>query len=311
MSPELAAFVRTELAKPVPPPIRAFAEALAGAAEAEAVLFYGSNLRTGAVEGVLDFYVLTRRPPDGLLERWLWPRVGYRELAIEGRALRAKVATLSLAAFRRAAAGVALDTTIWARFVQPAARVFARDAGAEQAVVSAVAAAAATAARYAAVLGPARGTAEDYWAALFRRTYRAEFRVEKPGREREILRFQRERWAELLPLAWQAANVPFAVHGAEYAPEIPLAERRRLRRAWRRRQGAGKPLNLARLIKAAFTFEGAAHYAAWKIERHTGVALAVTPFRERHPILAAPGVLFRLWRARSRQRDAGRQPDAR
>ena len=59
----------------------------------------------------------------------------------------------------------------------------------------------------------------------------------------------------------------------------------------------GKSLNVARLIKAAFTFEGAARYAAWKIERHTGVAVPLTPWREKHPVLAAPGVLWDLWRA--------------
>src|SRR3546814_19838018 len=58
----------------------------------------------------------------------------------------------------------------------------------------------------------------------------------------------------------------------------------------------GKPLNFARLLKAAFTFDGAARYALWKIERHTGLAIALTPWRERHPILAAPGVLWRVWR---------------
>ncbi|MCB2064228.1 MAG: hypothetical protein KDE25_12410, partial [Novosphingobium sp.] len=58
------------------------------------------------------------------------------------------------------------------------------------------------------------------------------------------------------------------------------------------------PLNLVRLVRAASTFEGASRYAAWKIERHTGVAVAITPWREKHPVLAAPGVLFSVWRAR-------------
>ncbi|HYD45199.1 MAG TPA: hypothetical protein VEA79_08045, partial [Phenylobacterium sp.] len=73
-----------------------------------------------------------------------------------------------------------------------------------------------------------------------------------------------------------------------------------LRWGWSLRQALGKPLNVARLIKAAFTFDGAARYAAWKIERHTGVDIELTPWRERHPILAAPGVLWRVARARRR-----------
>ena len=43
---------------------------------------------------------------------------------------------------------------------------------------------------------------------------------------------------------------------------------------------------------------GAARYAAWKIERHTGLAVPLTPWRERHVILASPGVFWRLWKAR-------------
>jgi hypothetical protein len=52
-------------------------------------------------------------------------------------------------------------------------------------------------------------------------------------------------------------------------------------------------------VRAAFTFEGAARYGVWKVERHTGVAVPLTPWREKHPILAAPGVFWRVWRARA------------
>ena len=67
---------------------------------------------------------------------------------------------------------------------------------------------------------------------------------------------------------------------------------------WSRRARLGKPLNLLRLAKATTTFDGAADYAAWKLQRHTGIALEVTPFRARHPLLAAPGALVELWRKR-------------
>jgi hypothetical protein len=106
-----------------------------------------------------------------------------------------------------------------------------------------------------------------------------------------------------LPLAWQAAAIGFARNGEELAPRLTVAERRRLMARWRLHGLSGKPLNAARLMKAAFTFEGAARYAAWKVERHTGVKLPVTPFAERHPILAAPGAALRLWRERKRTSD--------
>ena len=69
-----------------------------------------------------------------------------------------------------------------------------------------------------------------------------------------------------------------------------------------RRRRLGKLLNLARLARAMTTFEGGMRYAAWKIERHTGLPVKVTPLRERYPLLAAPSVLWLLWRSRRRER---------
>ena len=295
MTGDLAAFVERSLDRPVPDFVTAAATALAARDErAVAVLFYGSNLRTGSVEGVLDFYVLR----EGAVERGVWPRVGYVELPHGDAVLRIKVATMTLATFGRAAAARTLDTTIWARFVQPSALVWSRDAEAAERAEAAVAIAAMSAARFAAALGPERGRAEEYWRALFAETYAAEFRVERRGRGDEIVAHDPGRYAALLPLAWKAGDVAFAIENGMFVPSLPPARRASLRRAWARRRRAGKPLNLLRLAKAAFTFDGAARYGAWKIERHTGVPVVLTPWRERHPLLAAPGVLWRVWRAR-------------
>lgn len=293
MTETLGDVVRRQLSTPTIPQVRAVAGELA-TPDTAAILFYGSNLRTGSTEGVLDFYVLTQGPRD----RGMWPTVSYREFAIQGETLRAKIATMRLATFARAAAAATLDTTIWTRFVQPSTLVWTKDAAAEAAVADAVAQAARSAARFAAALGPERGTPEDYWRALFRQTYAAELRVEKRGREDQILAHDPERYATLLPLAWAADGIPFARNGETLRPALPPARRDAIRSAWRRRRRAGKPINIARLVRAAFTFDGAARYGAWKIERHTGVAVPLTPWRERHPILAAPAVLYRVWRAR-------------
>jgi len=309
VSPELRRFVAAHLAAPCPPEARAFAKGLAEEAGARAALFYGSVLRTGDLEhSILDFYILTDDVRStgwrAWLSRHLWPDVSYREMQVEGRALRAKVATMPLTTFSRAAADDYLDTTIWTRFVQPSALIWAADSQAEDAVITAIAAACETAGRYAAALGPASGRAEDYWSALFRSTYRAELRVEKPGREREIIGFDRQRYEQVLPLAWESGDVPFTAAGGTLRPQLNPDVARRLRAAWGRRARFGKPLNAARLIKAASTFEGAARYAAWKIQRHTGVTIEITPWRERHPVLAAPAAAWALWRARKRNGQA-------
>ncbi len=304
MTEPLTAFVARELEHAVLPEIAAAAAHLAGELGGVAVLFYGSVLRTGDLEGVLDFYVLTPRatgtPLRRLGLRWLWPDVSFHEISVGERTVRAKVATMPLDTFAHAVRGDLIDTTIWTRFVQPAALAWFADDRSRRCVEAAVADAAVTAARFAAVLGPASGGPLDYWAALFRQTYRAELRVEAPGRERAILDVAPARYRTLLTLAWKAGGIAFESHGETVQPRVDPAERRRLVRQWRARARAGKPLNIARLVKAAFTFEGAARYGLWKIQRHTGVDLPLTPFRERHPVLAAPAVFWRVMRERSR-----------
>lgn len=286
--------IETALDAPVDPLIVQFAADLAQDAGAAAVLFYGSNLRTGSLDGVLDFYLLMPGPQRDRI----WPRVSYHEREYDGQNLRAKVAAMSLDTFAEAAAGKRRDTTIWARFVQPCALVWQADEKVRDDVIEAVASAACTAARLAVALGPDSGAAEDYWRALFQATYKAELRVEKPGREDSILSVNRDHFAGLLPLALSAQNIAFKRDGSRLTPHLGTAQRRNILRWWNARRRLGKPLNLLRLVKATTTFEGAARYGAWKLERHTGFAVEMTPWREKHPLLAAPGVLFSLWRSR-------------
>lgn len=290
--------IEARLNTEVDPAVAIFAASLAKEAGAVAVLFYGSNLRTKSLDGVLDFYILL----PGEQHEKIWPRVSYQEReAVDGTVLRAKIATMSLSTFAKAAGGKLLDTTIWARFVQPSALVWQADGVAREEVITAIGRAAKTAARLAAALGPQSGTAEDYWRALFRATYKAEFRVEKAGRENDILSVNQGHFAGLLPLALQAAAIAHTVNGARITPSLTARERSATLGWWKRRQRMGKPLNVIRLIKASTTFEGAARYAAWKIERHTGMPVEVTPLREKVPLLAAPSV---LWALRKRRKKA-------
>lgn len=293
MTDPLARAVGDALAEPAPPAVLRVARQLAGPG-VRAILFYGSILRTGDLGGVLDFYVLTdaARPPA------LWPEVSYREFADPEGALRAKIATMPLATFAKAARGDTRDTTIWARFVQPAALVWTGDEAARGEVAAAVAGAVATAARFAAALGPPAGPPPAFWRSLFQATYAAEFRVEASGRGDQIVDHDPLRYAALLPLGWARAGIGWREEGDALVPDLTPADRRRILADWGRARRWGKPLNVARLVKAAFTFEGAGRYAAWKLERHTGVPVPLTPWQERHPILAAPAVLWRVRRAK-------------
>lgn len=304
MTQPLIDLAARDLATPVPEAVQAFAQALAAEQDTAAVLFYGSILRTGDLDGVLDFYILTDGPHRtglrGWRERKLWPEVDFREWNQGEAVLRAKIAVLPLNTFAEAATGRRLDTTIWTRFVQPSALVWTRGDADRHAVTRAVADSAITAARYAAVLGPGSGELLVWWRALFAQTYRAEFRVERAGREDQIVGFDPDRYAAILPLAWAAGGIAFREDAGRLIPLLKPPERHRILSEWRRRRRLGKPLNIARLIKAAFTFTGATQYAAWKIERHTGLVVPLTPWRIRHPVLASAGVLYRLWRLKRR-----------
>jgi hypothetical protein len=299
--------VDQELRRDIPAPVTEFAAQLAqrGGNTVAAVLFYGSNLRTGDLDGVLDFYVLVdrlagwhRRRLAAIANRALPPNVSYETTQIDGTDLRAKVAVLSLHQFQRGMRTAAIDTTLWARFAQPLGLAWIRDEAAREKTVTAVASALTTAARWAALLGPASGIATDFWQALFQRTYAAELRVERGGgRARSLIEHERARYTKLLPLAWRAAAIEFRIHPQNrLEPRLNDAQRKLALRAWKLRHALGKPLNLARLAKAAFTFENGADYVAWKVERHSGVKLELSDFQRRHPLLAALGVLWKLRR---------------
>lgn len=293
-----------ELRRELPPAVAQLAAQLAARAPGAvaAVLYYGSNLRDARLDGVLDFYVLLDRVSvwpgsrlAALANGLLPPNVGYVETTVDGQALRAKYALISVAQFRRGVSPAALDTTLWARFSQPCCCAWARSEADRDAATEAVQQAVVTAATWAAALGPASGEAAAYWQALYAQTYAAELRVEKSARGNDLVARDAQRYARLLPLAWQAAGLNFE-HAADGSlrPQCSPATRTAMARRWAWRQRLGKPLNLVRLMKAIFTFDGAMDYALWKVERHSGVRPEVTDWERRHPLLAMPGLYRRL-----------------
>ena len=76
--------------------------------------------------------------------------------------------------------------------------------------------------------------------------------------------------------------------------EVPPPSRTFAAVGWSLRHALGKPLNFVRLMKSAYTFDGGVDYLIWKIERHSGVRMEITPWQRRHPILASPYVLWQL-----------------
>jgi hypothetical protein len=288
-TPELRALIAAELDRPANPEARAMAARLAARPGVAAVLFYGARLREGSGEGPLDFYVLTDSNIAyhgfGLsaLANFLLPPNVYHTVIEAPARIEAKVAVMSLDAFRARMRPDGMDTTLWARFTQPSALVWARAPADRQAVIGAIAAAVETAAWWAGRLAPDGADADETWRALFHHTYGSELRVESGGRARDLIASAPDRYRQLYRLL---------------IADNPRGDPKAAARAWRRRRIAGKFRNLARLIKAAFTYRGGVAYALAKVERHSGRPVDVSPWQRRWPWLAAPVILWRLWRER-------------
>lgn len=300
MTANLVSIVAADLARPLRADAAACARDIAArhGDTVAAVLFYGAGLRVEAdPTAILDLYVVVdderaffRRAVTGFACRILPPNVLFLPANGPGNA-GFKVAVISRRAFRARMTPTSRDTTLWARFCQPARLAWARDAEVRAWAEEACAAAAAAALHWAARLGPERGEARDYWRALFRATYAAELRVEGSGRADAIVGHAEARYAALL-----AAAEGFAAEAGGYRRLADAAEVAHARAAWARRRRLGKALNIARLAKAAFTFAGGGDYIAAKLARHAGQPVELGPWQRRHPLLAAPFVLAALRR---------------
>jgi len=273
--------------------------------ELDAVLLYGSCLHAGdPTDGIVDLYAVVRdyrAAHASRLHRWfnetLPPNVYYAEVAEGGAALRVKYAVLSSGDLG-AGATRWFHSYVWARFAQPSRLLWARDAATASGVHRALAGAVRTFLENVlpTLAGGEVGPAE-IWSRGLALTYAAEIRPEGEERVRWLIDRNLADYARLTAAA--APGLPHAVDvlpGGRYRPRATAAERHDSLRRWRLRRWQGKALSALRLGKSIFTFAGGADYVAWKVHRHTGVALEVTPFMRRHPFLVAPWMLLRLLR---------------
>jgi len=65
---------------------------------------------------------------------------------------------------------------------------------------------------------------------------------------------------------------------------------------WKVRAIQGKILSILRLAKGLLTFKGGVDYILWKIERHSGISIEVSPTLKRIPPLAVLVIFWRLFR---------------
>jgi len=306
----LRASIGAEATQPIGEAAGALVAAILGrhGRSAAAVIFYGSCLRRGdptaAEDPVYDFYLLVddyRQAYEGRLaaraNALLPPNVFYLETPWRGRSLRAKYAILSLPQFRRAVSARTFHSYFWARFAQPVRLAYARDDGVRAGVVEGLIDAVTTMAAHASGLAEEPFAAAGLWTCAFQATYAAELRAEGADRARLVYEADRARYDGLTEAALRAAGIEVETT-ADGKLSVPSAARGRgaARLAWWWRRVLGKLLSILRLAKGVFTFDGGVDYILWKIERHSGVRATATPWQRRHPLLAAPGLAWRLYR---------------
>ncbi len=304
-TPDLEALVHAELAQPATRPgldLAAEIRARYGAS-LDALLFYGSCLRKGSTEGLLDFYAIVDDYERCYSSRWLAlanaalpPNVFYLEKASQ----RAKLAVLSRRDFARAAGDGAIRPLVWARFSQPFAILHARNDEARERVESVAATAIRTAVSRGlgllpAAAGRARFTLEELWTALFRETYGSELRTESDDTVRGLYRSAPERYdrvaATVLEELETSGRVQLEHEGSGFVVSHAPALLSRPRRG---RRILAKAIGVLQLVKSAVTFGDWMPYALWKLERHTGTRLEPTERQRRHPFLFAWPLFFRV-----------------
>ena len=283
MAQSLRDLVEAELSQPVDARVTAMAEAIAAkhGAASRAVLFYGSCLRESQLDGLmLDFYLIVSNYDDAYDRRWLAAAnrlIPPNVFPFQHDGLASKYAVLSEADFHRLNGPETRSVSVWARFAQPSRLIWSASDEARQRAVSAIARAAPT------LLSAAHAQKGeeplDWWRRAFALTYSAELRAERSGRSGSVVDADPDRYRRF---------------SAPAIAEIPKGSKSG---QWPRRRFEGKMLSIVRLAKASLTYAGGAEYIAWKINRHAGTNIELTPWQKRHPLLAAVSLLPRLLRS--------------
>ena len=272
----------------------------------DAVILYGSCLHSAISleEGIVDLYVIVNSyhkayPKRYLanLNAWLAPNVFYLEVPHQGRTLRAKYAVISTHDFERGAQ-FWFHPYIWARFAQPSRLLYCRDDTVRERIYAALAHSVVTflksgvSALEAGILD-----VEEIWTRCLMLTYAAELRAERETRARHLAQANLNALTRLTEVAAPMLQgiLEKQNNGKYRCLTNPETQRQALWR-WRLRRWQGRILSILRLSKATLTFSNSVEYAAWKIERHTGVRVEITPMLRRHPVLWGLKIAWQLLR---------------
>ena len=271
----------------------------------QSILFYGSCARgEGMEDGIADIFVVVdnyRHVYDkrylAYLNARLPPNVFYREIPANGAPIRVKLAVISQADFSEGILSW-FHSYLWGRFAQPLRILYARDEAVRAEFHRLLAQAVLTLLRTTIPTLPHKSNnPETVWTRALSLSYSAEFRPEPGSKAADLVRHNLAGYTGLLDASLPAlADILSRQDENSYLCLCDSGTARKALLHWRRRRRLGRVLSVLRLMKAALTFTGSVDYAAWKISRHTGVGIEVTPLLRRYPLLFGWRVFLKLVR---------------
>lgn len=275
---------------------------------AQGILFYGSCLRSGDdLDGLVDLYLLVdsyRNAYAGfapaVLNALLPPNVFYLEREFDGQTVRTKYAVLSLSDFQKGTSKRWFHSYLWGRFAQPTALLYARNEAVIELVLKGFASSVLTFVNRVLPRIPSEFTARQLWGRGFELSYRAELRAENPEKRARLFDAAPQYYEDVTRFAVGAGPYQVTANDStlptQYRSRITAGVRRVSRLTWVLRSWQGKLLSVLRLAKAITTFEGGVDYILWKVNRHSGVTVDVSPRLRRHPLLAMGVLSYKLYR---------------
>lgn len=277
-------------------------------AAVDAVLFYGSCLRSGDLfDGVVDLYLIVsdyRALYDSRLQalanRLLPPNVFYFEVPAGERTVRLKYAVVSERDFARGVSRRWFHSYLWGRFTQPFAVAFARNEACRERIAANQATAVRTFLERVLPRVAATGTVRELWQQGLALSYRAELRAESGARAGELTDHALDHYREVTRAAAAALRWSLELRDdgdmVRYLAQVPRITRWLSGVTWPLRQLQGKLLSVARLVKALYTFDGGLDYIAFKLERHSGQHIEIPERVRRRPLIHVWGLFWQLYR---------------
>ncbi len=281
-------------------------------AAVQAVIYYGSCLRSGELEhGIADFYVIVDNYQQAqmgriaaLLNQLLPPNVFYIEHVYESAeadraTLRAKYAVVSVSQFLYGVSGGWLLPYLWARFAQPSGLLWVRDAQIAGQLQQAMIAGLRHFLSEVLPLLPTQFSVRELWQEGLLRSYATELRAERLSRIRALYDCWSDYYDQQTAAALAERGDVSRLQDGRYVRAMHADQTGSANSRWRQRRWLGKFMSVLRLTKSLFTFRGAVDYAAWKVERHSGQPVQLSALARRWPLLGGWVVLWRLLRSGS------------